>query len=642
MKHPWIASGLTSIGLATLSHAQLTPDAPPFDASATHTVPWTAPSHQPGDPVGRTIAVDLNGDAHTDLVSLDAGRAVYVFGPGLYESCTELATGVLDLCVAPGLAPTGDDALALVSQAGVELVWIDYDDPNDEFVRTQFVGGAGWESAQRVRWARGAGPFHDRLVGIDETGTKLLGMIDPAGAALVLDEVTVPFRVLDVACADWSGDAQDEILLLTVGGLFVANLQGGALEFLPLGSERGSLVPFRVQGDDKVWVGATLTFGQPAQTWFFTARRFQSFTGIYLGGVEAYAGAAGDVDRDGDDDVVLATRGTGASTAVRWPGAHASEAHGVVGGGTPSGLLYLENVLEPRGHHHGQDPLPWDVEASHFLDLGVASPGVGGSDPGGHTAHPVLADLSNDGDVDLAWFSRDLEALLVSENAALDHTRGRVGFEFPASSFVYDHATYDGVLSLVFEPPADPLPGANTLLVHEWVQVSEEGLYEEGAYLYQFDLPTDWSQPLDLLMWNAEVDPGVIVTLDARLANLTPEGAVVAMGPSATRTFSMFQVGTDWLEGEVIDAWGHGYASHFHDIAHTELNSPSYSGLVGDPMTQPLAIPPPDPEIFVGNAELGVGAGDLPKLPPFEDEPGDTNPPRTPRTPPPPPPGGGR
>lgn len=370
-------------------------DTPPTD------FPWETTTHVPSSVAEldaiRMRAGDPDGDLRPDVFvrgapapsgATGSHEIVFLFAPWAGSASAKLAQTANDFDVLPGTAAAPATKLAIVGSTGLHLVaWDPLQTP--PFGATLVTSDSAWLGATFVRCAELDGSPGTDYVGVasdrrtvllrSSTGTNWPGFVSAAD-------------IVAVEPLQWIAGGAQEFAVLTENGMRVHHGDGTLIDNFNLPSPREStiaVVRYGASGPDRVAWACALSPGQP---WAFQVYRSASPQTEPLI-VLPFAGVAGmataDMDRDGDWDLVVASRETSTLRVY---------SHGDADG-------YLRAYAATR--------------SQAVTDASLTPPGVLPYD-----GAPVFADLGNDGRADLlvpVQFEVDFEGepVLVSRFEAL-------------------------------------------------------------------------------------------------------------------------------------------------------------------------------------------------------------------------------
>lgn len=330
----------------------------PFHAGPSPVHPWTggAQGSTPPTPT-RGVPGEFTGDLLNDVIYLhEGGGASLVYGPGYYSATIPLPATIRDVATLPSKVEGNADKIAILDHEGLKRL-SDYD--AGSFTETPVSLGAPWDQALRIVVGDVTADGRVDAVGVGADGLTILVREDAGAGGMPTSNFSVPFPVLDLLILDWS--PAPAIAILTTGGLVVRTANG-----VPLADHiggtflTGRLVSFHQDGLPYERL-ATVYTAQGLGEFLSVVDRNGPGSIVPLGNIGSFALAAGDIDRNFSDDLVVLQR-------------------------TTHQALYFKNQNLP---------------GSAFGPLELVNLGPGGVSASQQSADPILADLFNDGDLDL-------------------------------------------------------------------------------------------------------------------------------------------------------------------------------------------------------------------------------------------------
>lgn len=365
----------------------------PLPAAPTGAIAWPSAAGTPT----RAVSGEFTGDHVEDVVFLaSGGGATLAYGPGVYSAFVPLASDVRDAARLRGAAGA-PDRLLVVDGTGLRIL-ADYD--AGAFTATTVLAGAPWSTAKRVLAGRANADLPIDAVGLAADGRTVLFVSDVAGASPTTTSFTLGYDVHDLCIAAWS--PEPAIVLLSTGGIHVRRAGGTTVvEYVGGTFASGAIAAFDQAG---------LAHQRVALVYAVTG--LGDFLGVVdkdgpaqnssLGSIGAYALANGDVDEDGLDDLVVLQR---------------AQHHA---------LLFW---------NQGDSGAPFG--SGDLVDLGL-----GTQSAPGQTAAPVLADLTNDRDLDLLVHVDATDSLALFENT--DTNGANAAPVLDAGSYSYSFIAGEG------------------------------------------------------------------------------------------------------------------------------------------------------------------------------------------------------
>ncbi len=499
----------------------------PFDPTIGTTIDWPAGSWG-GGTVTRVLTGDFTGDLYRDLVLLDGDELVLAFGPAVFTARSPLGDGVVDACALPGAAPGGFDGLFASDILGWRRTWIDY--TMQPSVRTSAVVNEDWAEAQSLQLLSTNGP--PSVVALDAAGTRVLRLTDPFGSPSSSEILSLGSVVgLALAVVDWNSAGAPELAVLHDEGLDVYDIASPStpIKSFTLASpstplEGGALVAFRQAGRTAGRLAAVIEpAAAPAELWVFDAVEVESGpleTGTPAVAVsEPYGLAAGDLDGDESDELVVAHRDPDID-----------------------GPVIYSNLCTGAG----SSCVTFDGASADVPSLGIPW-----TDPSGQEAVPVFDDFTSDGDVDLAWFQQDATLLRLAENTTSDHTEQLVHIRTEDSVVLIDEADEVGLYRARFLPPATALSFTpNTIWIEQWYQYTPAEMHGVGVQVLAPAYSTAWSALVPLWLWpvGMPMDGVTHLTIRAALTD-TVTGTLLQAGPASVHSIALTVGTASYLDG---------------------------------------------------------------------------------------------
>lgn len=243
----------------------------------------------------RLVARDLDGNLSPEVASLQGDRLVLFVNPDVGDEHVVVASGVLDVC-----AEVGKARFLFVTLQGLHALELGSGGVAVELLES----GPSWKGARALR-AHVDGSL--LVLGADRRSVySASGNGD--GYALTLAFVATS-DVRDLLALDWDGIPGAEVALLDAHGLQVRKGGGGLLLERKNASPGDALarVARAGKGDGVAWV--TRLADKASYLFHFRPEYGAGFDGpVALGALRHDALAAGDLDADGDDDLVLGGR----------------------------------------------------------------------------------------------------------------------------------------------------------------------------------------------------------------------------------------------------------------------------------------------------------------------------------------------
>ncbi len=413
----------------------------PLDVSAGQVFPWTG---NPGASFRRLAVGDLTGDMRADVVVLDGEQVHVLYGPGDFRSIGSTQLVAKDFAVVSGHAPAGRDSLVFSDASGLwhaRFTFAEIDGDGDAFDK-EFLHAGQWPNARRLLAMER--PDRIDLVGIAGNGTDVILLADVFGSRTPMPKISLSSQIFDLAALNWDGGPGLELVTLSADGMRVLRLDGSVVAFVPGTLSSGLIVPFEQDGyaHDR----AAAVVGLPQGNELFVVADASTLVGgtllelpIDLGPAGVCGLAAGDVDADGDDDVLL-----------NWG--------------------YVDVLPLGRNHSDGAPPdgsATFTYDPLDALDLGHGT--VGMEDQAGW---PVFLDADLDGDLDLLVALEVQQEVALARNTSQDHAAMQPNIEVGSALYEHDECLGAGTLSIQLLAPALHLPAATHVELVVWKRPS--------------------------------------------------------------------------------------------------------------------------------------------------------------------------
>ena len=480
-----------------------------------HSTAWPASLNDPGR-FGRGDAGQFTPGARLDVVQLDGARAVILAEPDLGFAPTALPQPVNDVATLRAGAPTGRDAVALVSAAGLELCW--YDDASAGLAFLSVAAGP-WAGAGTVRTADIDASGRDDVVGVKPDGVSVLTRLaGPTWGCFVGGpgfQTQAP--VNELVLLQWDADIDLEIAVLTDLGVEVFDLDGTSLRQFSAALPGGALCRIGQQSaarDRLVWI---TQFAPPAQQLLMTLSPLGVDDLVDLGALDAFAAVPTDYDNDGDDDVLISHRYS-------------------------YDLLWIENQRSPSspaGPSFVQDP--GQMKVFQVGSTAQVAPENG--------ATPVVADLDGDGDDDVFFAGERTDDVTVFRGEAVCEDDLRA--EIVAGVFTIDWVAAHGILDLTITDPVTTLPGATHLQVDLWRQADINAVIDPIAISRQeLPMPASWPTQVSVVIPELDAEFDRIYHVQVHVVGLDGGGQTVSSFPASQGSFALKKVDRAALDAD--------------------------------------------------------------------------------------------
>lgn len=297
-----------------------------------------------------------------DVLRLNYGAAYFV-------SDMKIQYDVSDFDILPGMGTDGADAVLYTDDTGLRSTRL-----SGGYWQRQLIDGSLADSTHLHCVDLDASGSAD-VVGLEPDGVTVFMVHDAGLAGQATTSFTHSATIHDLVPLDYSASAGLEIACITASGLVILDQSGTTLYSSALGAQ-GDLIEVLPESNG--------TLDELVMVLFFANKQWLWVAGdtymAPIGNQSVTALEAGDVDQDGLVDVV-------ATAALNQP------------------VVFYGQAADPS----------FSAATSEFIE--VANPQVASP---GNLAHVCLADLDNDGDLDVLY-GEDLSAKMwFAENSTID------------------------------------------------------------------------------------------------------------------------------------------------------------------------------------------------------------------------------
>lgn len=460
---------------------------------------------------GRMVAGDVTGDLMPDLVLLNGGKPVVVYGPAVHDALFEIDLAANDIALLPGGEGLAD-RLMVVNDTGLyELTGYDA----GEYVTTpvefeEYEDPEDWPDPTRMVRGDTDGDGKLDLVALAADGDLLfledLDTLDPNAT-----EVDLATTVHDMAVVDWNGTGGKEVALLCSNGFFVVTRTGSVLVAIYGACSGGVVVPLRQEGFGRDRCAVVFTTTTEEVLLVVDSTGFD--VPVDLTAFDVHGAAAGDVNGDGDDDLWLVSAGD-----------HESQ------------LLVNRSATESY-------TFDLNIEDAEAIVVGAGSP------PSSWTPRPVQHDVDQDGDLDLAVFVAEEGNVAWFANELASPIAGHPVVTGGHYIFYWSEDPHVGHLKLFIEPPANEPFESTGVQVTTWKVPDFEDFESPTEAVAVVNEIFDWDEgetTAHLWFEQEELYSNDLFLNVLRLVRVTSLG-VVEVGPPVVHGFATPKDVTDGL-----------------------------------------------------------------------------------------------
>lgn len=472
-----------------------------YDYGVPSTIPSSTTSWR------RAAVGDFDGDRHTDFVALlvnpstGSGEVLFAQAPDVYQSLHSLGTRTAtDLVAWPGAGADKTDAFLSVGSHGVSLWTLG---TNDQIEPTTILGSplTGGKFIRGPVSGTAIANHAFVVVGSDSRTVYKLYRSGGTWTSSVLR--THGADILDVEVLDWNGSGDRDIALMTATDLTVIDTSNSVLSSASASGVCITSVRHKGRTSDQLaWV--TNVTGTSNQAIHVVGNGVTE-TGIVIGPLDVADVAAGDLDADGDSEVLVSHRFSGDQ-------------------------VILVNVSTTTS---SSESFSWSAYELYTL----AGWGVSFAS---NAATPVIVDLDADADLDVAFLCQPTTKMEIARNQRIEENDLRVlPIEIPNDDLPR-MSLYNYSQSVRIQLPLKaPLTSTSrdVLEVKAWIRPVESSVTPELVHHETIATGATWSTPV-LLDVTVEADwqprEGDRLYLELRMIDVDGVGEYASTGPVST------------------------------------------------------------------------------------------------------------
>lgn len=479
----------------------------------------------------RAAVGDFDGDRHTDFVSLlvdtstGRGEVLFVQAADVYQSLHSLGSRTAsDVLTWSGAGTDKTDAVLTVGTDGVSQWTLD---TNDQIVPTTIVGGP-LVNAKFIRGpVSGTQLSNHAFVVVGSDSRTVYKVYRSSGTWTTAVIRTHSADIIDMEVLDWNGSGDRDVALLTSADLTVVDTANTVLASASASSVCMTMVRHKGRATDQLaWV--TNVSGTSNQALHVVGNGVTE-TGIVIGPLDVADVASGDLDDDGDSELLVSHRFSGDQ-------------------------VVLINVSTTTS---SSESYSWSAYELYTL----AGYGVSFT---ANAATPVIADLDADTDLDVALLCQPTAKVEIARNQRIEENDLRVlPVEIPTDDLprmtVYN---YSQIVRIQF-PLKAPLTSTSrdVLEIKAWTQKVGTSVEPELAHHEVIATGATWSVPIMLdLIVDADWQPreGDRLFLELRMIDVDGSGEYASTGPVASLVVDGSRVGFEAAEASFQDLYA-GY-----------------------------------------------------------------------------------
>lgn len=249
------------------------------------------------EPFRRAIAGNFSGDLLQDVVAMRGTRPRLLLNPSLYSTIITLPRKANDIARLPSITPGVPDEIAGVGGWGLRS-WL-WDSEVGQFVERAWASSA-WQGSTVLRTADIDNTGDVDMVALNQN--LVLMLLDP-NQAPAEEGFPVTLAATSLELLDLDGDDLFEIALFGDDGVEIYSLDGTLLQSFASSGPGGGIAVVRQEGqpDRLAWFTSSGGSGEELRM----IGQFGIEAASALGNLDFVAVTSGDVDMDGDDDLLV-------------------------------------------------------------------------------------------------------------------------------------------------------------------------------------------------------------------------------------------------------------------------------------------------------------------------------------------------